>query len=205
MRTKLFTLSIILCFLCVFFACENEQIVPAYEKVAAAENSSTDRLASNISARKRADNLNSLTAPVTGNIDGRNFAGDFTVQQFTENAGVLYAEGYLTGVKITGKDHKYLEYILERETYVMPVTIDGVSAAAETFQVAATCTVLNFNFNGLNTNILGLAVVIDPIMIRIEANDDEVLGNLICTALDTLNSVVDLVGILNEILGLISL
>ena len=205
MRTNLFTLSIIVCCLFAFFACQNEQVAPVYERSASLGESDIDGVVTDLSARKRPDNSNALAGAVTGNIDGRIFAGIFTVQQFTENGGVLYAEGRLTDVKITGKDHKYLEYVLEREAYAVPVTIDGVATAAETFQIAATCTVLNFNFNGINTNILGLAVVIDPIMITLEANDDQVLGNLICTALDTLNSVVDLVGILNEILDLISL
>jgi nitrate reductase NapAB chaperone NapD len=88
--------------------------------------------------------------------------------------------------------------------YSVPVAIDGMSTAAETFQVAATCTILNINFNGVNTNVLGLAVVIDPMLVVIEANDNEVLGNLICTTLDTVENVVSLVGVLNEILDLIN-
>ena len=204
MKRNLFAPSVIACCLSVFFACENEPVLPAYEK-SAVRQIDDDRLSSDGSARKKTDNLNSLTGVVSGNIDGRDFTGNLTVREFTENSGVLQAKGYLTDVKITGKDHKYLEYILEQEAFVVPVTIDGMSTAAETFQVAATCTVLNLNFNGVNTNVLGLAVTVDPVMITIDANDDQVLGNLICTALDTLNSVVDLVGILNEILGLLSL
>jgi hypothetical protein len=205
MKRKLFIPASILCGLCVFFACENEQIIPVYEESTSVEKVSPDRLASGISARKKSDNSNSPTGAVTGNVDGRDFTGNFTVQEFTENGGVLYARGLLTDTKITGKDHKHLEFILEQETYFVPVTIDGTSTAAESFGIMARCTLLNFNFSGLNTNILGLALTIDPIMITINANDDEVLGNLICTALDTLNSVVDLVGILNDILGLLSL
>lgn len=201
MTTKL--LSSVLC-LAMLCACQNEPIAPTYER-SVLQKPGPDASRSDGTARKRNDNSNSLTSSITGSIDDRSFTGDFTVRQFTESAGVLLAEGYLTNVKLTGKDHKYLEYILERETYLVPVTIDQKSTAAETFQIAATCTVLNFNFNGLTTNVLGLDVIIDPIAVTINANDDEVLGNLICTALDTLNSVVDLVGILNELLGLLSL
>src|SRR5688500_17288945 len=117
MRTNLFSLSIMVCCLCAFVACENEQVIPVNENNLSTEKISSDRSYTN--ARKSADDLNSLTGSVTGNIGGRSFVGNFTVQQFTENAGVLYAQGHLTDVKITGKDHKYLEYILEQEMYAI--------------------------------------------------------------------------------------
>ena len=204
MKTKRLSSCLTALCLVMVLACENEQIVPAYENNSLNEKTSPAASKSDGSARKRTEN-DAMTKTISGTIDGRAFTGDFTVSRFTERAGVLVAEGQLTNVKLTGKDHKNMEFILERETYGIPMTIDGMATAAETFQIAATCTVLNLNFNGLTTNVLGLAVVIDPVTITINANDDEVLGNLICTALDTVNNVVDLVGILNDILGLLSL
>ena len=213
MKIKVSVRAAVICCLAFLAGCESEQIRPVYEE-SAAETLTADQGLSTAetSGRKKSDLANSFTAPVSGTIEGRNFTGNFTVTEFTENDGVLHALGNLTAVKIKGKDHKYLEYLLELETYAVAVTIDGMAAmaevdqmGAETFQVAATCTVLTLNFNGVNTNVLGLAVVIDPIGITINANDDEVLGNLICTVLDTLNNVVDLVGLLNQILDLVSL
>jgi hypothetical protein len=103
MRTGLFNFIGALCCLCIFFACENEQIIPVHEKTMSVETSNADRSSADISATKRPGEPNSLTKPVTGTIDGRNFDAYFTVREFTENGGMLYAQGYLTDVKITGK------------------------------------------------------------------------------------------------------
>jgi len=68
----------------------------------------------------------------------------------------------------------------------------------------ATCPVLHLDIGAVNLNVLGLVVVTQPIGLDISGDSAGVLGNLVCTVLDTLNSVVDLVGLLNQILGLLT-
>lgn len=204
MKTKLVAPGIFTFCLLILSACDNEQAVtPVYIEDQLVAEQPIDRDGAPSAAKKKGD-AEGLYAPVTGFIGGKNFTGTLTVTEFIEEGGAMYAQVNLTEVKITGKDHKYLEFALESETFLIPAAIDNMSQARVS-QVAATCTVLNINLNGLNTNVLGLMVQIDPINVAINANDDEVLGNLICTALDTVNSIVDLVGILNQILGLLSL
>lgn len=205
MKKKLTTPGLVICWIAVLMSCEKEfQITPVPGKGQSAVTKSDDDAV----ARKITDASNSLTSAVNGNIDGRSFTGNMTITEFVENDGVLYAQAQLSDVKITGKDHKYLEYILEREPYSVPVAIGDMAQSASTNQVAAAaaaCSVLTLNFEGVNTDIVGLMVHIDPVSVTIDAGDNEVLGNLICTVFDTLNNVVDLVGLLNQILGLLSL
>jgi hypothetical protein len=204
---KLSTVNVIC--ICIWFliGCENEAVTPVHtglgEEISESQHSPA--------TAKQNGNLDALRAPITGLIGGRSFTGNLSITEFIEQAGGMYAEVKLSDVKITGKDHKYLEWILEKETFFVPFTIDNIEEsqrtvdAGRTAQVAATCSVLNLNLTGLNIDVLGLLVQTDPVNVVIAANDDEVLGNLICTVLDTLNNVVELVGLLNQILGLLSL
>jgi hypothetical protein len=47
-------------------------------------------------------------------------------------------------------------------------------------------------------------VTTQPVVLDISGDSAGVLGNLVCTVLDTLNNVVNLVGLLNQILGLLT-
>jgi hypothetical protein len=202
MKKNLSTLGAIICIMAVLASCDyEEQIMPTNDKIPKSAELKSDN--SLIAAKNKKDNPTPLTA-VTGTIDGRNFTGNLIVTEFIEDAGAVYAQTYLTDVKIKGKDHKYLEFILENETYLVPVTINDNAQAEAAGRLAQSCTILNLSFNGASVDLLGFAVEIDPVSVTIDGSDDEVLGNLICTVLDTLNNVVELVGLLNQILGLLT-
>ena len=206
MKTTLSTSAIILLCTAIFFSCSEEYIAPGNEiPNMAGEKLEMASVQEVTIQKKKSDNDNSLTTEVTGNIDGREFTGNLTVTEFTEVNGEVHAQSMLSDVKIKGKDHKYLEFVLEQESYSVPVTVSGVAEATGEIGIAQTCTVLELNFQGLTTDVLGMAVNIDPVVITLSGEDNEVLGNLICTVLDTLNNVVDLVGLVNQILGLLSL
>jgi len=49
-----------------------------------------------------------------------------------------------------------------------------------------------------------LDAVTQPIVVDIPGDSAGVLGNLVCTVLDTLNNVVGLVDLLNQLLGLLT-
>src|SRR2546426_185528 len=57
----------------------------------------------------------------------------------------------------------------------------------------------------VNLNVLGLQVATQPIAIDVsgDSTGTNVLGNLVCTILTTLNNVVGLVNLLNQLLGIL--
>jgi len=63
---------------------------------------------------------------------------------------------------------------------------------------------LHIDVGAVNLNVLGLQVATQPVALDISGDSAGVLGNLVCTVLDTLNNVVNLVGLLNQILGLLT-
>jgi len=70
----------------------------------------------------------------------------------------------------------------------------------------ASCDVLHLDLGAINLNVLGLQFVTSPITLDLTATSDAggVLGQLICTALETVGNVIGLVDILNSILGLLT-
>ena len=78
---------------------------------------------------------------------------------------------------------------------------NALAAQQPAAQQQATCTALNLSIGTTNLNLLGLTVAMQPISIDISGDSSAPLGNLVCTALSTVNNVVGLVGILNQILS----
>jgi len=56
----------------------------------------------------------------------------------------------------------------------------------------------------VNLNLLGLVVATQPIAIDLSGDSSAPLGNLVCTTLQTLNNVVGLVGLLNQLLSTVT-
>jgi hypothetical protein len=84
------------------------------------------------------------------------------------------------------------------------VTAAPTSSAAVQPQ-ATTCGVLHLDVGAVNLNLLGLQVATQPVTIDLSAvsGGTDVLGHLICTVLSTLNNVVGLVDVLNNLLGVV--
>ena len=53
----------------------------------------------------------------------------------------------------------------------------------------------------MDLNVAGLQITTQPIAIDLSGDSSAPLGNLVCTILETLNNVVGLVGLLNQLLG----
>ena len=70
---------------------------------------------------------------------------------------------------------------------------------------ASTCGVLHLDLGAVTLNVLGLQVTTQPISIDVSGTSggSNVLGQLICTILDTVGNVIGLVNLLNQILGLL--
>jgi hypothetical protein len=68
----------------------------------------------------------------------------------------------------------------------------------------ATCGVLHLELGAINLNLLGVVVTTTPVTIDISGDTAGPLGALVCEILNTLQSVVGLVGLLNQLLGLLT-
>ena len=68
------------------------------------------------------------------------------------------------------------------------------------------CDVLHLDLGAIDLNLLGVLFTTSPITLDLSATSDAggVVGQLICTALETVGTVVDLVAALNNILGLLT-
>src|SRR2546430_7689754 len=69
---------------------------------------------------------------------------------------------------------------------------------------ATTCGVLHLDLGAVNLNLLGVAVTTTPVTIDINGDTAGPLGNLVCTALATINNVVGLVNVLNSLLSVVT-
>jgi hypothetical protein len=143
-----------------------------------------------------------LVLPVTGSAG---FSGTLFIQRFEVRNGQAVAVGFVSG-SIAGRGSALVGPI------ALPVTASpqgsGTAgrgalqqAPSSPQQTASTCTALDLQLGAASFNVLGLVITTQPVGITLAGDTASPLGNLVCTALDTLNNVVNLVGILNQLLG----
>lgn len=151
---------------------------------------------------------NALQLPIAGTYDGGTFAGTVSIQRFAVRDGKAVAIGFVRGAA-SGASQK----TVFAGAIAFPVTVssDGPLTSAADTAVApqavapqAVCQVVNIELGAVNLNVLGLQVATQPISLAISGDTAGPLGNLACTLLDTLDSVVGLVALLNTILGLLT-
>jgi hypothetical protein len=146
-----------------------------------------------------------LQLPITGTVaGGGTFAGTLSVLKFVVRDGQVAAIGMVRGTATSAAGTPLgtaLVGPLTLPVQVGPATLAPTSAAPI---AAATCQVLHIDIGAVNLNVLGLQVATQPVALDISGDSAGVLGNLVCTVLDTLNNVVNLVGLLNQILGLLT-
>jgi len=151
-----------------------------------------------------------LQLPITGTAAGGvSFAGTFDLQKFVVRDGQVAAVGIVRGT-LTGPTGTPLGSALAAPI-TLPVrvepggpitTVAAPSGAAVAAQ--ATCSVLHLDLGAVNLNLLGLQVATQPISLDISGDAAGPLGHLVCTILDTLNNVIGLVDLLNQLLGLLT-
>jgi hypothetical protein len=142
--------------------------------------------------------------------DGKaTFTGTFSIERFAVrgvNADKIVAIGMVTG-KVTDKSGNPLGTAVVGQVEV-PVHVGARPSRAATSDLAvlAACDVLHLDLGAINLNLLGVQFVTAPITLDLTATSDAggVLGQLICTALETVGNVIGLVDILNSILGLLT-
>ena len=148
-----------------------------------------------------------LELPITGTFAGGTFAGTVSIVRFAVRDGkpvaIAFVRGTATGASGTGL----------AGPIAFPVTVSPagpLTSAADTAVAPqavapqAVCQVAHIELGAVNLNVLGLLVVTQPVSLDISGDTAGPLGNLVCTLLDTVNSVVGLVGLLNSILGLLT-
>jgi hypothetical protein len=144
------------------------------------------------------DGSSPLQLPVTST-DGT-FAGTLSIQRFEVRDKAVVAIGIMKG-SIAGTGSALGEVVAP--VTVRPATARA-SASAAPAAPQATCQVLHLDIGAVNLNVQGVTVATQPINIDLSGDSSAALGNLVCTALATLNNVAGLVGLLNQILGLVT-
>ena len=146
-----------------------------------------------------------LQLPIAGTgAGGLTFTGTLSVLKFVVRDGQVAVIGMVRGTAMSAG--MPLGTVL-LGPLTLPVQVGPGATLAPTSAApvaAATCQVLHIDIGAVNLNVLGLQVATQPIALDISGDSAGVLGNLVCTVLDTLNNVVNLVGLLNQILGLLT-
>ena len=128
------------------------------------------------------------------------FAGTLSVQRFEVRDGQVVAIGIVRGAVAGAWTALVGEFPLSVKA--SPGSRGAAppnSLAAQ--QQATTCEALHLDIGVVNLNVLGLMVATQPIAIDLSGDSSAPLGNLVCTTLQTLNDLVGLVGLLNQILS----
>jgi hypothetical protein len=136
--------------------------------------------------------------PVTGKThSGKAFRGHFTVTQFVTRHGKTYAVGTLTG-KLGSKNVKSTQV-------AMPTKLPAASTTGTSGHAAATCPVLHLTLGPLDLNLLGLTVHLNQVVLNIDAQSGpgNLLGNLLCSVSNLLNSGTPLSGTLTGLLNIV--
>jgi hypothetical protein len=136
---------------------------------------------------------NSATALVNTVTDAGAFVGTLSVTGVQLVNGVLMAVGTITGNVLTPTGG------------VVPnsPTTQAISAP---LQVSASCEILNLVLGPLDLNLLGLVVHLDQVVLNITAvpGAGNLLGNLLCSVANLLNSGAPLSTLLNNVVGLLN-
>jgi hypothetical protein len=122
--------------------------------------------------------VDTRTLPVTGAVDdaGGTFAGTFALTKFAAENDQLMAIGKLDGT-------------LTDATGNTVATVSNIPATFPVTAAQATCTVLDLNLGGVDLNVLGLLVHLDPVHLNISADEGSLIGTLLCLIAGVLGGV----------------
>jgi len=142
------------------------------------------------------------------------------VQRFVQRNGEVFAIGAVSGT-VSGPTGTI------GTSFLLPVSFpvhigDGVTTRGEGARIrpgvlvapgrgarlllaqASTCGVLHLDLGAVDLNLLGVGVTTTPVTMDINGDTAGPLGNLVCTALATVNNVVGLVNVLNSLLSVVT-
>jgi hypothetical protein len=136
--------------------------------------------------------------PVTGKAhNGKSFNGHFTVTRFITRNGKTYAQGTLTG-KLGSRNVKSTQVAI-------PAKIPAASTGTMSGHAAAICPILHLTLGPLDLNLLGLTVHLNQVVLNIDAvsGPGNLLGNLLCSVANLLNSGSPLSGTVTGLLNIV--
>ena len=147
-------------------------------------------------------------AEVTGKVTNRlgkqvgTFSGNFNLTSFASNsAGKIVGVGTLTGT-LTSRGGDVMSTV--NQVVQIPVQFLGIEHSAG-LALPDTCDVLFLQLGPIDLNVLGLIVHVDQITVDIDADPQGgIVGQLLCSLAGP-NGLLDLNGLLNTILGSITL
>jgi hypothetical protein len=161
------------------------------------------------------------TTPSTGT-----FTGTLSLQRFASRGDQVLAVGMITGTVVDASAAPVGTFVIgpveipvqvrpggaaptgaagPRAEDEPPATSGGVAAFQP--QPQQDCGVLNLALASTTFNALGLVLSISPITFDLtgETGGTQLLGTLVCTILGSLTNVVNLVGLLDELLGVLAI
>jgi hypothetical protein len=111
--------------------------------------------------------VNTRTVPVSGTVDGAGgtFVGTFTATQFVAENKQLMAVGTLAGTLTDPSGDRM---------------VSPVPAAFPVTAAQATCTILDLLLGGIDLNLLGVVVHLNPIHLDVGAEPGGLIGTLLC-------------------------
>ncbi|MEA2211871.1 MAG: hypothetical protein QOF83_1819 [Solirubrobacteraceae bacterium] len=137
--------------------------------------------------------------PVTGKAhNGKAFNGHLTVTRFVTRSGKTYALGTLTGKLGT-------RTIKARQVALPAALPSSALTGAIRGSAAATCPILHLTLGPLDLNLLGLKVHLNQVVLNIDAQSGpgNLLGNLLCSLSNLLNSGSPLSNTLTGVLNIV--
>jgi hypothetical protein len=162
-------------------------------------------------AQDEGPTIDPVPVTATKNDGTKNFEGVWTITQFVQQDGAIFAEGILSG-EVTNKHGKVTKTV--EETVLLPVTVTSESLVSTGgVRAQATCDVLNLLLGPIELSLLGLNLFIGgadggPILVEITADAaGGLLGQLLCglaggIPLD-LSQLIQVLQLLNELFGLL--
>src|SRR4029077_4665572 len=126
-----------------------------------------------------------------------------SISSFENRAGTIYAIGMVSGAVTDSPNVTRSGISGPLALPVSPTSSPPLATSSAITAQATPCDVLHLQFGGTTLNLLGLDVALSPVTLDIPGQAGP-LGELVCQAVATLGNVAALVGLLNQILSLLT-
>jgi hypothetical protein len=143
-----------------------------------------------------------LSYPIAATTAQGTFNGTLRIVAFGVQNGALVASGIVSGTVINGTTISSVS-----QTVTVPVQM-GAKSTTTAAPAAASCDILNLVLGPLHLDLLGLVIDLNQVVLNISAvpGAGNLLGNLLCSVTNLLNSggsLSQIANILNQILALL--
>ncbi|HTF15982.1 MAG TPA: hypothetical protein VK643_15050 [Burkholderiales bacterium] len=170
-----------------------------------------------------------VTLPLAGTVSAANqvvgqFSGTVTINRFAKQDNQIVAVAVVRGT-VTNLAGQVLKTGLQTvvlpvnsinsqtavafatpysEARIVPASFTNAQSGRFMLAQAQTCGILHLDIGGNAVNLLGFIVNLSPITLDISGDSAGPLGALVCQVLGLLGTAADVVGLLNQVLGLVT-